>query len=265
MIPFSWIWTAAPRLWLPGTLKGGEGTDRFGVSTSLVRSATLTVRAGFEELAAEANGAGAKLTLNPGAGALDQTLTISGDGTIVNNADFDVTGGSAIQFDPATPTVLENNGTLIARDPLLPAVRMANNQTLLNLGRIETTGGPGVEAESSNVIEIDGFDDEGIISTSGTAANGIVVIDKNEISILDGAMVVTQGRDALGISLEGNLNDLDVEGGGLIKTSGDFAHGVAVWGIDNRVAASGIQTGGADAIGILVAGDMNVIDVLRGY
>jgi len=253
-----------------GNIDGGEGTDRFGVSTSLVRSATLTVRDGFEELAAEANGAGAELTLNLGAEALDQTLTISGGGTIVNNADFDVTGGSAIQFDPATPTALENHGTLIARDPLLPAVRMASNQFLFNPGRIETTGGPGVEADSSNVIEIGDFiDGGGLISTSGTAADGIVVIDKNEISILGGAMVVTQGKDALGISLEGNLNDLEVKRGaidsGILQTSGDFAHGIAVFGNENQVNADGVlQTSGADAVGILVAGNMNAIGVSRG-
>ncbi len=245
-----------------GIIDAGPGQDRFGVSTTQVKSTTLAPTAGFEELAAEAKGDSAELTLNQGVAPFAQTLTISGGGTIINHADFEVTEGSAIEFIDGSATTLQQEGMIKVTDPSLPAITMGSNNSLTTLNRIESIGG-GVEGGNSTKIAIEGPD--GLITTTGIAANGITVIADNDINISQNAMVVTQGQNASGIVIEGSLNDVKINSGGTVKTLDHSANGIDMGlGSENKLVlefGGKIETLGNDAVGVVFGGIDNEIHI----
>lgn len=224
-----------------GTIDGGGGTNSFGVVTAADASFMPLAMPNFQQFYAAVTSPQATLTLTPTPAPFSQTLDLTGNGTIVNNADVSTTDVQAMMLGSnGQQLTVQNTATLTtvranSLSTTLSVVRMGET-SLTNTGTIRGEGN-GVSAistfwfgnkiiNSGKIISDQGITiltepfysypqtnitnhSDGLISSgSGTAIQGNAVVDNagaitGSVNLINGSS--TYIAEATGI-LQGNLN-----------------------------------------------------------
>lgn len=224
----------ADRTDITASLQGGAGFDSFGFSVEGEASVSLDLQAGFEGIALESRFEDSVATIAGAQSELQSTLTVFGDGTIINLADFNLTTGDAVRF-------LSNAEENIARQIEGPFGR---GVSFTNRGSINAANGFAFRSvgETPTLFTLIGGDET--ITNEGTIA-GAISLDAGNDTILNEGQIV--GDVSLASSAVGELgedNDTLINNGSIDGTV-NFGHG------DDLFVNSGQVTGLID----LGAGD----------
>ncbi|WDU59959.1 autotransporter outer membrane beta-barrel domain-containing protein [Pseudemcibacter aquimaris] len=222
------------------TIDGGAGTDRFYVGSGDNQSFTFDASKilNFETFHLNPYSIGTSLTFNS-VGTIDNGFYVYGAGTLISNADFNVSGEAAL--DMALNSNLTNNGTVVS-DTV--GVRLDEAKLLTNTGSI-TGDTYGVEMTFNN-MEID---NQGTIA-GGTGIHSTslstVTINNKVSGLIDG--------DTYGINVTDGTSNITNSGTIVGVTNGIRSESAMTV---NNMAGNGTTTG-------LITGDIGIFDVNGG-
>ena len=83
---------------IPGNINGGDGHDSYGVSVLEDETVTLTTQDGFEGVAIEVRNEDSIATIDAAHAQIDRTLSVIGDGTVINQAEIAVGANDGIRL-----------------------------------------------------------------------------------------------------------------------------------------------------------------------
>lgn len=215
-----------------GGITPGLGLDSFGLSIEGKETVSLAPAAGFEGLALEARYATSEATLAAGASPLTQTLSVMGDGAVINRSDINVAAGDAVRF-------YSNTRSGLGAGILLPG-SFGNGVTFINEGTITA-------APSGFAVHSIGPPLTGSLTSSGNERvdnrgqiTGRVMLDAGNDTLINSGQIT--GDVILGFSTSQGFDDNLLINSGRINGNVLFAMG------SDRVINSGQITGAVDLV-----------------
>lgn len=251
-----------------GTVTGGAGLDAYGrsfTSSGTFDLATNTIPADFELHGVEASGAATEVTVTA-AETQTKGMRVLGDGTVTNNASFDITDEEAAY------------AAIEASDPRGDAsLRLVNNAALksVNYGVLSANGLASFDNTASITarntgVYIDRYG-AGVFkmtnsgSITSTEDRGVVVIaesfgddaslagESNSIEFSNTGSISAQTRGNEAVDLYSEYGGVKFGNTGTVSAAGDYASGARISGYTYDVANSGtIQATGKGSTGLLL-------------
>lgn len=215
-----------------GSINGGDGVDNFirahDASSTVDLGALLSLPVGFERYGVGALGPNTVVTLTAAAGAVRQPLTLVGDGTIVNQADFNaalpgepvLTLGSSI--DPLNLSGAGSTLSLINRGQISGAVG-GYAADFENEGAISNRV-IGMTAVALTASREDGFTfrNVGTIASPSNSLflfgpTGVVISGASDNQIIDNVAIGNSGNIKGGLSASLHATDFSFSNDGTIE------------------------------------------------
>ncbi len=246
---------------IQGGIDAGDGLDSFGYSVTGIEDVSLELEPGFEGHAVESRYDESVANIISTDTTLDHTLSLFGNGTIVNGADINVSNGDAVRLLSRVADFCCSQPEPLFRNPFGEGVTFINNAVISsNAGAAITTlptspdgSGPigNERIENRNTINGDvflGAGDDILINrgiVNGAIHLGIgddfFLTDINAVGPMHGPLFVDDGCcsaiDSIGIYTDQNAS-------ATIGVSGDFnSAGVFVDGENTVLTITGITPG----------------------